>query len=795
MIQFFNDLKVGTKILVICLLLAIIPTLLLGIVAYSSSSSVINEQIETLLKTQVQDMKGWTNDVYKLTRVKVNSDLNVLKQNFYSKGTPSIINGNLTLTDRNGNRYVVNDNFEIVDKVQELVGGAATVFQVYNNSYAVRISTNVIGTDEERAVGTHLTDNVYDVAVKKGETYYGRRDLFGKNYVTAYEPIKDQSGQVIGVLFAGTEEGQTLDIVKKSINETTVGKHGYMYVVDGSGNVLIHPVLAGQNLSDMNYIKQMFGNKEGSIAHNINGTMVFDAYTYYEPLDWYIVSRADLSDFSGPIDTLRNTIFALVIASILIGSVIAIMFGRSISVPLQQVVLMIKELRNGHVSARLKIQRQDEIGIMAATMDEFADDLQTNVVETIKKIATGEYILEFSESVDDRDEIRPALRMMVESLDHLHKETIKLTNIARAGDLSVRGDETAFSGGYRMIIAGFNKTLETITEPVNEAMRLARYYASGDFTARFDEHIPVAGEFVAYRDALNTIGIELSRLMKLITEELYEGVSVLSSASSEILTVTTQLSSASYQTAETVNETSDTVEAVRRKTDLANKKTKAVSEKALKAIQVSGEGQRSVQEILDGMNHIQRQMDMIGINVIKLSEQSQAIGEIIATVTEISDQSNFLAVNASIEAAKAGEFGKGFAVVAHEIHNLAQQSKQATANIRTILTDIQRGVTSTVVSTERGTKTVADAVRLTSDAREAIEVLTRTSADSSQEALEIATSIQDQVAGMDQISLAIEKIRDAAQKNLDTTRKAEKTAEDLHELGVRLKKITEQYHV
>ena len=79
--------------------------------------------------------------------------------------------------------------------------------------------------------------------------------------------------------------------------------------------------------------------------------------------------------------------------------------------------------------------------------------------------------------------------MMVDSLDHLHKETIKLTDAARAGDLSVRGNENAFRGGYRMIIAGFNKTLETITEPVNEAMRLARFYASGDFTARFDEKI------------------------------------------------------------------------------------------------------------------------------------------------------------------------------------------------------------------------------------------------------------------------------------------------------------------
>jgi len=502
-----------------------------------------------------------------------------------------------------------------------------------------------------------------------------------------------------------------------------------------------------------------------------------------------------MSDFTGPIDTIRNVIFMLVIASIAIGAAIAILFGRSISDPLSQVVVMIKDLRNGHLSARLKISREDEIGIVAATMDEFADDLQTNVVGNIKKIANGEYIDAFSGPVDERDEIRPALMMMVESLEHLHRETIKLTDAARKGDLSVRGDEKAFRGGYRMIIAGFNKTLETITEPVNEAMRLAKFYAHGDFTARFDEKIPVAGEFVAYRDALNTVGIELSRLMKLITEELYEGVSVLSTASSGILAVTTQLSSASLQTATTVHDTSDTVEGVRKKTEIVNTRTQQMTEKAIKAIDVSKDGQKSVQEILDGMANIQRQMDLIGMNVIRLSEQSQAIGEIIATVTDISEQSNLLAVNASIEAAKAGEFGKGFAVVAHEIHNLAEQSKKATSNIRTILTDIQRGVSSTVVSTEAGTRSVADAARLTSNAREAIEVLTRSIDDSSQEAIRITSSIQEQVAGMDQVSAAMEKIREAAQKNLEITRKAEKTAEDLHELGVRLKKITEQYHV
>lgn len=790
---FFSDMKVGTKILVICLFLAIIPALMLGLVAYTSSSGVINEQIETLLETQVHDAKGWTNDVYKLTRNKVNSDLNVLRENFYARGTPEVINGRLALVGADGTPYVINDNFEIVDQVQSLVGGAATVFQVFDD-HAVRISTNVIGTDGTRAVGTELTQNVYDVVVNRGETYYGSRDLFGKRYVTAYEPIKDSGGRTVGVLFVGTEEEETLDVVKASLRETVIGENGYMFVIDSTGQVLVHPSLEGADWSGEAFVPEMLEKKVGVIRHQIDGTDIIDAYTYYEPLDWYIVSRAELSDFTGPIDTIRNTIIVVLLVSIAMGVAIAILFGRSISDPLQQVVLMLKELRNGHLSARLNIRRQDEIGVMAKTMDEFAGDLQTNVVGNLKKIALGEYVKEFPVT-DEGDEIRPALTLMVRSLDHLHKETIKLTDAARAGDLSIRGDEKAFRGGYRMIIAGFNRTLESITEPVNEAMRLARFYASGDFTARFNENIPVAGEFVAYRDALNTIGIELSRLMKLISEELYEGVSVLSLASNEILAVTSQLSAASSQTAATVNETFDSVESVRKKTELVNQKTKDVSEKAMRALDVSKGGQKSVREILDGMNQIQQQMDMIRMNVIRLSEQSQAVGEIIATVTDISEQSNLLAVNASIEAAKAGEFGKGFAVVANEIHNLAEQSKKATANIRVILTDIQRGVSSTAVSTEQGIRSVADAARLTSNAQEAIEVLARSIADTSQEVIEIAASIQTQASGVDQISRAMENIRAAAQKNLETTHKAEKTAEDLHELGNRLKRITQQYRV
>ncbi|NLL09639.1 MAG: methyl-accepting chemotaxis protein, partial [Methanomicrobiales archaeon] len=247
--------------------------------------------------------------------------------------------------------------------------------------------------------------------------------------------------------------------------------------------------------------------------------------------------------------------------------------------------------------------------------------------------------------------------------------------------------------------------------------------------------------------------------------------------------------------ASAVNETSATVEEVRKTSEVTNQKAKTVSEKSQAVNQVVKSGQTSVEEIISGMNQINQQMESIASNVIHLSEQSQAIGEIIVSVTDIAEQSNLLAVNASIEAAKAGEFGRGFGVVAQEIKSLAEQSKQATTNIRNILTDIQRGISSTVISTEQGTKTVATGMKLTKDAQEAIAVLSQGISDAARAGIQITASSQEQVVGMDQISIAMENIRTAAQNNLEVTRQVEKTARDLHDLGNNLKEITERFRV
>jgi len=128
-------------------------------------------------------------------------------------------------------------------------------------------------------------------------------------------------------------------------------------------------------------------------------------------------------------------------------------------------------------------------------------------------------------------------------------------------------------------------------------------------------------------------------------------------------------------------------------------------------------------------------MESIAESIVRLSEQSQAIGEIIATVNDLAEQSNLLAVNAAIEATKVGEQGKGFVVVAQEIKSLATQSKEATAQVRTLLGDIQKATSAAVLATEQGNKAVEAGVKQTAEAGDSIRLL----ADSVNEAAQAAT--------------------------------------------------------
>jgi methyl-accepting chemotaxis protein len=278
--------------------------------------------------------------------------------------------------------------------------------------------------------------------------------------------------------------------------------------------------------------------------------------------------------------------------------------------------------------------------------------------------------------------------------------------------------------------------------------------------------------------------------------QIIEGVNVLTSAGSEIMASVSQLTSGSAETATSVSETTTTVEEVKQTAEMTHQKAKQVSDLGQKNAEISRAGLKSIEDTINSMNRIKEQMDSIADMVVRLSEQSQAIGEIIATVNDIAEQSNLLAVNASIEAAKAGEQGKGFAVVAQEIRSLAAQSKQATTQVRNILFDVQKAIGSAVMATEQGSKAVEEGVRLSTQAGESIDVLVESVVkEATNAAIQIAASSQQQLIGMDQVVSAMESIREASAQTASSTKQTEKAAHDLHNLGQRLQEIVKLYKV
>jgi len=417
---------------------------------------------------------------------------------------------------------------------------------------------------------------------------------------------------------------------------------------------------------------------------------------------------------------------------------------------------------------------------------------QTKDGEIIPLILAGKLVESRQFAVGVQQERAQKIRAIAEELGKASEEDARLA-VAHAEQRANQLFGIFLFVGIVAVAIGIVLALlmeRAIAGPLRKLSRAADLVAAGDLTVDVpqDNRADEVG-------ALAQIFRRMVENLQRTTTEITEGVNVLISSASEILAMTSQVGSGAAETATAVGETTTTVEEVKQAAQVSSQKAKYVSETAQRSAQVSQIGKKSVDETVERMNRIRGQMESIAETVVQLSEQSQAIGEIIATVNDLAEQSNLLAVNAAIEAAKAGEQGKGFAVVAQEVKSLAQQSKQATAQVRTILSDIQKATSAAVMATEQGSKAVEAGVKQSTEAGESIRVLADSITEAEQAATQIAASSQQQLVGMDQVALAMENIKQASVQNVAGTKQAETAAQSLNELGQKLKQLVAAYRL
>lgn len=358
------------------------------------------------------------------------------------------------------------------------------------------------------------------------------------------------------------------------------------------------------------------------------------------------------------------------------------------------------------------------------------------------------------------------------------------------------------TSNLRMRVYEETRDREYLEQVLTSYMRFVERVSRGDLTARLSlngqtgPNLIVANVNVDQDDNLLRLGYNLNRMVEALhsmASQTRDVARSLSEAALQILeTTTTQITSATQQDA-AVSQTTATVAEVRATVAETAERAQMVAEAAQQSVEISRQGQHAVAETIEGMNVIRSRVESIAENILMLSERTTQIGDIIATVNAIADQSKMLALNASIEAARAGEEGRGFAVVAMEVRNLAEQSREATAQVRDILSEIQHATNTAVMVTEEGTKGVDLGVQLVDRAGRAIRELAGKLEDASQSAMQIAASTRQQSQGMDQLTAAMSSIKSATSSTATSMQQAQRNAKDLNEMARQMESAISQY--
>jgi methyl-accepting chemotaxis protein len=329
----------------------------------------------------------------------------------------------------------------------------------------------------------------------------------------------------------------------------------------------------------------------------------------------------------------------------------------------------------------------------------------------------------------------------------------------------------------------------SITLPLAAFMQFVGQVGEGDLTQR-------AG--TSSGDELGELGEHLNQMVVGLNDVAGQtrlATGNLNSSAAEILASTQQQAAGTSEQAAAIQQTTTTMEEVTQSGVQISERARQVTSSAEAASAASHAGLQAVENTTKNMESIREQAEAVAENVVALSEKTQAIGEIISTVNDLAEQSHLLALNAAIEAAAAGEHGRSFSVIAGEVKNLADQSREATVQVRAILGDIQKGINSSVLLTEEAVKRVDSGKQQADVADRTIRQMAEGIQQSVQAFQQIVAGAGQQQVGFSQVMQAVRDIGQASQQSAASTRQLEKAAVNLTALGQQLQKSVERYRI
>jgi PAS domain S-box-containing protein len=280
------------------------------IYSVNKQQSHVYRSLERNLVLEVSTLKKMFEREYTLKLKKVNIDLKIIHDRFYSSKLKisndrqkiNVFN-QITRAGHEAEIYKwtldgteVFGNNDLVDALYNITGGTFTIFQKSDSGY-IRIATNVLRSDGSRAVGTYIPNNSpVAQTVNKGETFIGRAFVVDDWYITAYEPVYSD-GKIVGMLYAGDKE-KDLDDLQAKIRELKIGENGYVYVMDASGKFIIHPYAEGETWMDEPIIKYIIDQKSGIMTAPLvrDQKLRMVAFDYFPEFNLYIAASVPVKE-------------------------------------------------------------------------------------------------------------------------------------------------------------------------------------------------------------------------------------------------------------------------------------------------------------------------------------------------------------------------------------------------------------------------------------------------------------------------------------------------------------------
>jgi twitching motility protein PilJ len=316
---------------------------------------------------------------------------------------------------------------------------------------------------------------------------------------------------------------------------------------------------------------------------------------------------------------------------------------------------------------------------------------------------------------------------------------------------------------------------KAILELLDEITNLA----DGDLTV----DVTVTEDFTgAIADSINyTVG-SMRSLVGTITDTSVE----IASAASSTADTARKMNQASERQAKEVANVTNAIVASSQQLEKVAGSAESLARDAQKSVQVAHNGAETVNRTIQNMAALREQIQDTAKRIKRLGESSQEIGNIIEFINDISEQTNTLALNASIQAAMAGEQGRGFAVVADEVQRLAERAANATRQIENLVKTIQADTTEAIVSMERSTANVVAGAKSAEEAGQALTQVEGTSNDLARLITDISTQARGQSAAASKIAGTMQVIRDIA---IQTAGSAAQTADAVGNLNALSEKL------